>query len=85
MQTCQKSVARRFADSSTEEPLGCCLYYKSGISITTSDLPNFGEGPDGRAIAAGLDVFHMRPLPRVRKSVTGWLRKNCLSVFHYCA
>ena len=46
------------------------LYYKSGILITTNDLPNFGEGPDGRAIAARLDVFHMRPLPKVRKSVT---------------
>ena len=61
------------------------LYYKSGILITTNDLPNFGEGPDDRAIASRLDVFHMRPLPKVRKSVTAWLRKNCMSVFHYCA
>ena len=48
-------------------------YYKSGILITTNDLPNFGEGSDGHAIAARLDVFHMRPLPRFRKSV-----------FHFC-
>ena len=43
------------------------------------------KGPDGRAIAARLDVVPMRPLSKVRKSVTAWLRKNCMSVFHYCA
>ena len=26
-----------------------------------------------------------RPLPKVRKSATAWLRKHCMSVFHYCA
>ena len=53
-------------------------YYKSGIFITTNDLPNFGEGTNGRAIAVRFDVFHMRTLPKVRKSVTGWLKKNCM-------
>ena len=63
----------------------CRLYYKSGILITTNELPDFGQGPDGRAISERLAVFEMKPLKKVRRFVTAWLRKNCMTVFHYCA
>ena len=63
----------------------CRLYYKSGILITTTELPDFGQGPDGRAIRERLAVFEMKPLKKVRRFVTAWLRKNFMTMFHYCA
>ena len=43
----------------------CRLYYKSGILITSNELPDFGQGPDGRAISERLAVFEMKPLKKV--------------------
>ena len=52
----------------------CRLYYESGILITTDELPDFGQGPDGLAIRERLAVFEMKLLEKVRRFVTAWLR-----------
>ena len=63
----------------------CRLSCKSGILITTNELPNFGQGPDGCAIRERFAKLEMKPLKKVRRFVTAWLRNNCMTVFHYCA
>ena len=59
--------------------------YKSGFFMTTNKMPYFGEGPDAEAISTRLAVFDTQPFPQVRQSCTRWMRKNCTTVFHYCA
>ena len=59
--------------------------YKSGFFMTTNKMPYFGEGPDAEAISTCLAVFDTQPLPQVRQSCTRWMRKNCMTVFYYCA
>ena len=63
---------------------GVCVY-KSGFFMITNKMPYFGEGPDAEAISTCLAVFDTQPLPQVRRSCTRWMRKNCMTVFHYCA
>ena len=59
--------------------------YSSGFYITTNEMPNFGQEPDGRAIKRRLSVFETVPIPNLRNRVSDWLHKNCMMVFHYCA
>ena len=47
-------------------------------------MPNFGQGPDDRAIKRRLFLFDTVPIPNPRNRVSDWLRKNCMMVFHYC-
>ena len=48
-------------------------------------MPNFGQGCDDRAIKRRLPVFETVPINNPRNRVSDWLRKNCMTVFHYCA
>lgn len=59
--------------------------YRSGFYITTNEMPDFGEGPDGRAIERRLSVFTTQPIPNPRNRVSDWYRKNAMCIFHYCA
>ena len=59
--------------------------YSSGFYITTNEMPNFGQGSDGRAIKRRLSVFETVFIPNPRNRVSDWRRKNCMMVFHYCA
>ena len=59
--------------------------YKSGFFMTTNKMPYFGEGPDAEAISTRPAVLDTQPLPQVRRLCTRWMRKNCMTVFHYYA
>ena len=43
--------------------------YNSGFYITTNEMPNFGQGPDDRAIKRRLSVFETVPIPNPRNRV----------------
>ena len=58
--------------------------YNSDFYITTNELPNFGQGPDDRAIKRRLSIFETVPISNPRNRVLDWLLKNCMMVFNYC-
>ncbi|XP_066929136.1 uncharacterized protein [Clytia hemisphaerica] len=64
---------------------GLRVNYNSGFFITTNVYPDFGNEIDNEAIRKRLDVFQTSSLKRKDPSVEGWLRINCMEVFHYLA
>ena len=59
--------------------------YRSGIYITTNEIPNFGVGADAEAVERRLSIFKTKSIPNPRNRVSEWLRYNAMMVFHYCA
>uniref|UniRef100_A0A7M5X1I1 SF3 helicase domain-containing protein n=1 Tax=Clytia hemisphaerica TaxID=252671 RepID=A0A7M5X1I1_9CNID len=64
---------------------GLRINYNSGFFITTNEYPDFGNQTDCDAIRKRLEVFQTSSLKRRDTSVSGWLRMNCMEVFHYLA
>ncbi|XP_066931772.1 uncharacterized protein [Clytia hemisphaerica] len=64
---------------------GWRINYNSGFFITTNEYPDFGNQTDCDAIRKRLEVFQTSSLKRRDTSVSGWLRMNCMEVFHYLA
>ncbi|XP_066926777.1 uncharacterized protein [Clytia hemisphaerica] len=61
------------------------FHYNSGFFITTNENPDFGPGRDGKAIKKRICEFDTIELPKVDTSMSNWLRKNCMEVFHWVA
>ncbi|XP_066921716.1 uncharacterized protein [Clytia hemisphaerica] len=60
-------------------------HYNSGFFITTNDFPDFGAGRDGEAIKKRLQVFNTVSLKRKDPTISAWLRRNCMEIFHWVA